>query len=310
MSPEQSVHELRREMYKEFAEGFEKELKSISLAQTDPGFQGVAGEAAFRAWLKDQLPSRIDPLSGAIVTQKSDPSHQRDCVLFDRVDCAVFRTIGSQADLLPIEGVVGAIEVNTGGSGATRQKILKDAAKLSELGTLFRDERVALLPKLERLGPAPHVGATLTNEIFVRRQTFSLPPLLLLFAESIEGSLLDYAEALAEHNEQTSVGASVDGLFILDQGFALHQNEEGWAHHRIAGLSFAARPAPGWEVLLKLVSTVWSHLWKGPYGVPNLRGYYTDQSYFTDVEYPECSVVSSESYVTQAAEGMATTHAL
>lgn len=299
----EEVRRRRREMFESIGRKLSAELEVAALGKTDRGMQGGGAEGGFREWLASLLPNRFAVISGAIVSAGTDPTTQRDCIIWDAFDCAPFRRIGGLPDLLPVEGVVGAVEINTGATGATAEKIKHDAAKLTEVGRVSREFRLPALPIPERIHPAPHLGGSIPVPWWVMRQTFDIPPLLLIFAESIRGNLADYAANLASHNASTTLGASVDGLFVLDQGFALHLDTNGWAHHRIPGAPLATMDAQPWEVLLKLVTVVWSHLWKGPYRIPDLSPYYADEKYFGEFERPRIKIVSDEAYVAQSEPG-------
>ena len=97
----------RREMFKSVGKRLAADLEAASGGDTDTEVQGGAGESAFREWLGKQLPNRFSAVSGAVVSKNDPPTTQRDCVIFDASECPVFRQIGGQPDLYPIEGVVG-----------------------------------------------------------------------------------------------------------------------------------------------------------------------------------------------------------
>ncbi len=145
------------------------------------------GESAFREWLGKQIPSRFNAVSGAVLSKTNPPTTQRDCLIFDTGECPMFRQVGGQPDLYPVEGIVGCIEINTGKSGAPYGKLLQDCEKLSEIGRLCRD-RNPLLPKAVRLSPLQIPNAiTISNDTHVGLQSFLLPPILCLFTETIIG---------------------------------------------------------------------------------------------------------------------------
>jgi len=282
------------------------DLRLAAESGTDTGVTGTGGEAAFRKWIGTQLPRRYIATGGSIVSAHTPPTNQRDCLLFDTIDCAAFRTMGDHPDLFPIEGIVGAIELNTGRSGATRDKVLHDAQKLAEIGMLAKRHAIPPLPTLERLEPI-HVGQpTLSNPMFVARRMCPPLPFLFIFAQSIRGSLDEYARAIVTHNLKTTIGESVDGLFVLDQGYALHLDRSGWSTMRLPQIPLAIVHGEAWEVLLKLIITVWSHLWKATHLIADLGQYYASFGWFEDNERPRAEIVSGEDYAQQSEEGFLT----
>ena len=299
--------ENRREMFKSFGKRLEAELDLVSLGNTDTQIQGESGERSFRNWLNEQLPKRFHAASGAVISANNPPTTQRDCVIFDSSDCPVFRQVGGQPDLYPIEGAVGCIEINTGKSGAPYEKLLHDCEKLSEVGQLGKDRR-PLLPNTVRLSPVNVQNrSTIPDELFVLHQSFLLPPILYIFAEKIRGSLPETARRIMIHNKSVAIGASVDGVFVLDEGFILHcASNEGWHHHRLPGMPLAYMKAEPWEVLLKMISIVWNHLWKGPYLSADLGAYYADKNYFIANEMPRVQFIDDQKYQSQQEEGFVT----
>ena len=294
-------------MFKSIGKRLVADLEAVSIGDTDTDVQGAAGEAAFRDWLGRQLPTRFAPVSGAVLSKNHPPTTQRDCLVFDRTECPVFRQIGGQPDLYPIEGVVGCIEINTGKSGATSEKLLHDCRKLSEIGGLARDSN-PLLSKVVRLTPLQIPGNnTISSELYVGQQQHLLPPILYLFAERVRASLKDLAESIASHNKSVAVSAGVSGAFVLETGVILHiAPNEGWNHARLTGMNLAYMNAEPWEVLLKMVSIVWNHLWKGPYLSPDLGPYYADKAYFLEQEMPRIVVLSDADYLAQTESGFVT----
>ena len=144
--------------------------------------------------------------------------------------------------------------------------------------------------------------------MWVSRQHFSGPPLLLIFAESLRGNLRELATRLAVHNRGVSLSESVDGAFILNKGFILHlEPGTGWNVHRLTGFPLGWMQADPSQVLLKLMTIIWNYLWKGPceFG-PEMSGYYADQAYFLEVEQPRVHVLEDTDYLSQTEPGFAT----
>jgi hypothetical protein len=80
----------------------------------------------------------------------------------------------------------------------------------------------------------------------------------LIFAEQINGNLVESARRIMASNKTVGVRASVAGVFVLQQGFALHPSSDHtvWNATRQPGDAFACLAATPGEVLLKLQSVI------------------------------------------------------
>jgi len=303
----EEIYANRREMFESIGKRLVVDLEAVSKGDTDTDIQGRAGEAAFREWLEKQLPTRFRTISASVLAYDALPTTERDCIIFDVGECPFFRQSGSLPDVLPIEGVIGSIEINTGRSGATYDKLLHDCEKLSKIG-LLSASRLSPMAKAAKLSPLKIPGTdTIQKEIGVTQQAYRLPPVLYVFAERIQGKLSELANRIAQHNKAVPVSASVGGAFILNEGFILHTAPgDGWNVSRLLGSPLAYMEAEPWEVLLKLVSTVWSRLRNETYTSPDLGPYYARKEYFLNVEMPRCVVLDDTGYTSQQEAGFAT----
>lgn len=306
MQEKQRLQEQRRVLFRSVGERLLADLRAAVEGETDTEVQGRAGDAAFRKWLQDQIPNRFRVVTGTVLSPQTAPTTERDCLVFDGDQSPTFRQIGGRPDMFPIEGVVASVEINTGHSGASYAKLLHDAKKLSDIGKL---QRGPPLPKPARLSPlVADGGATIPGELWVSTQQFPLQPLLLIFAESLRGNLPELCTRVAAHNRTVSIRESVDGVFILNQGFVLHLAPgQGWNVQRLAGFPLGWMEVEPWEVLLKLMSIIWNYLWKGPceFG-PDLGSYYADQAYFLEVEQPRLKILDDTDYLSQTEAGFVT----
>lgn len=297
------MQEQRRALFRSVGERLVADLRAAAEGNTDTDVQGRAGEQAFRKWLQEQLPHRFQVLTGAVLSEGAGPTTERDCLIFDGDQSPAFRQIGGRPDLLPIEGLVASIEINTGAAGTSYAKLLRDADKLSQVGKL---QRTAPLPKAMRLLPLViEGGRTVQSELWVSRQHFPVGPLLFIFAESLRGNLPELARRVAAHNRTVTLTESVDGVFVLNRGFILHLAPgQGWNVHRLPGFPLALMEAEPWEILLKLTTTLWNYLWKGwcEFG-PDLGAYYADKAYFLEVEQPRTNILDDAAYVAQLEAG-------
>lgn len=299
------MQEERRSIFRSVGDRLLADLRGAATGQADTQIHGRAAEKAFRAWLQEQLPKRFDVMKGEVLSARAGPTGEMDCLVVDGDQSPVFRQIG-KPDLFPIEGVVVSVELNSGSSGTAYKKLLHDAAKLSEVGKL---RGTPPLPKPMKLSPLKRgAPATIERELVVSRQHFSGPPLLLLFAESLRGNLQQLTTRLAAHNKSSALSDSIDGAFILNKGLILHVHPaKGWNVNRITGFPLAWMEAEPWEVLLKLMTMIWSYLWKGPceFG-PEMSSYYHDDAYFLEVEHPRINVLDDADYLSQTEAGFGT----
>ena len=300
------MQEQRRALFKSVGDRLLADLRGAAAGRTDTQVQGRAAENAFREWLKNQLPKRFDVVKGAVLSPREGPTGEMDCLVVDSGQAPAFRQVGGKPDLLPIEGVVASIEINSGSSGTSYVKLMQDAGKLAEVGRL---RGMSPLPKPIKLSPLLGEGLNTTDrDLWVSRQHFSGPPLLFIFAESLRGNLRELATRLAIHNRGVSLSESVDGAFILNKGFILHlEPGTGWNVHRLTGFPLGWMQADPSQVLLKLMTIIWNYLWKGPceFG-PEMSGYYADQAYFLEVEQPRVHVLEDTDYLSQTEPGFAT----
>ena len=305
MSPEE-----RFRIYEKIAEQLRSSYEELRLQGLDSGLAGSSAEKILVAWLKEWLPLRVDVRGGAVISRKGGPTTQRDALLFDRLECPVFRRIGD-TDLLPIEGVVGAIELNYGLSTGYK-KLLRDAAKLSEIKALARARlrRAAMVVSHLQVGRDPeHV----TQKERVETTTLHLPqegrPILLIFAEQLEGTLSECAHRLVEHNKSVGVGESVDGLFVLRQGYALHYNEARRViTQRLPGSHFRCRSTSEGEVLLRMQDILLTHLYMaGKVHPEGFRSYVSGEEE-RELEHPVEEPVSDAKYAEQTDDDLLMTN--
>jgi hypothetical protein len=126
-------------------------------------------------------------------------------------------------------------------------------------------------------------------------------PLLLVFAEQVSGDLRVCSRRLMEHNKSGGVRESVDGLFVLRQGFALHLDPQrmGWATSRMPGAHFAYLEATPGEVLLKLQSVTLKHLFVAGKVHPGGFDSYLSAPGQAEREVARSSLVSDDAYLAQ-----------
>ena len=232
----------------------------------DSSSKGKKCEAEFRKWLQQFLPKRVEVIDGVIVDKQTNPTPQRDVIIFDHYHCPIFKEDqqgGEDINILPIEGVVGLVEVNA--SVAETKKLIADVDKIFEM------------KRLQPLTEPP------------KKICYQLPPDMKLlthypaqmcrfgyvFAHDTKVSLETLAEHIAARNLTLQTDYSVDGVFVLKKGMILHGIPEGWTTTRMAGGRLFSLEAEAWDVLLTMVSMINQHLALGAAGnVPPLEEYF------------------------------------
>jgi hypothetical protein len=253
----------RQKLFDEIANGFLAQYNKIRTLGLDAGLKGTASENILREWIDHWLPKRMSLKNGAVISITDGPTDQMDCLLFDSFESPVFHNIGG-VEILPIEGVYGGIEINFGESTAYT-KIKKDCTKLSRLAELSTN-RIRRVPLV-----FSHIPGNIINTYNVQQAIDSLAyhvahstskPLLLIFAEQINGTLKEAAERIMIHNKQVGIPKSIDGLFVLKLGFALHvaQNNAGWNTSRMHGDRFVILETNEGNVLSRFQNIILGNL--------------------------------------------------
>jgi hypothetical protein len=253
--------------------------------------------------MQQWLPKRVAIHNGQIFSVNRDPLTQRDCILFDDMESPVYEQKGSVV-LVPIEGVLGAVEVNSG-ENTTYQKIGRDATKLSEIAEMAQDRLPPAAQAQSHLPPTVNMATVsseqLISSLFLHR-TIPGKPHLVIFAEQLDGSLLECCRRLKEHNKKVGINQSVDALFVLRQGFAAHLDPQqaGWTTSRLPGSSFACLQARPGTVLLRMQSLILMNLYLAGKVYPGGFDRYTARTGQAEQEVAACSRVSDEDYVRQS----------
>ena len=292
----------RQEMYEQVAAALTARYNEVRAARLEGGLAGTSAETILIDWIKQWLPGRISIRNGAVISVTDGPTNQMDCLLFDHIECPVFQRIG-QTDILPVEGVSGAIEMNYG-ENTSYNKLITDAQKLTMLGHLavsrLRRPGVAMSHLPLDVDPSSATTEQVLNGLTFH-QGHDLRPLLLIFAEQLSGSLHEAATRIMSHNKKTGVRFSVDGLFVLKQGIALHmdENKKGWTLQRLRGGEFGCLNASEGHVLLKLQNVVLTHLYLSGKTHPKGFDAYTAMTSQGEQEIGSATIISDQEYSDQ-----------
>lgn len=296
------VVQRRIEVYEQVAAGLTAEYNQLRSVGVDPGMAGTSAESVLVGWLKKWMPGRISVENGAVISVRDEPTNQMDCLLFDHIESPIFQRTGNAA-ILPVEGVVGAIEMNYG-ENTTYGKLNLDAQKLEQLGRRAVHQLQRAAVALTHLPIDKDPSSASREELIAgleKHMGHDQGPQLLIFVEELRGDLQEAAVRLMVHNKKVGVRFSVDGLFVLKQGFVLHidSSKKGWNSKRLAGAELGFSSVSEGQVLIKLQSVLLQYFYQ--VGKTHPRGFdaYTSQTGQGEREVRAAQVVSDEEYVAQ-----------
>lgn len=296
------VIQRRVELYEQVAAGLAAEYSQLRSANVDTGMAGASAESVLVGWLKKWIPGRISVENGAVISVRDEPTNQMDCLLFDHIESPIFQRIGNLA-ILPVEGVVGAIEMNYG-ENTTYAKLSRDAQKLEQLGRMAVGRLRRAAVALTHLPIDKDSSSASAEELIAgleKHMGHDQGPQLLIFVEELRGDLQEAAVRLMNHNKRVGVPFSVDGLFVLRQGFVLHvdSNKKGWNAKRLAGAELGFSSISEGQVLLKLQNVLLKHFYLAGKTHPPGFDAYTAQTDQGEREVRAAKVVSDEEYAAQ-----------
>lgn len=254
-------------LWKKIGERLLKDFEALHKSEyLDTGMKGRRGEGYFRKWLSLWLPKKIELVEGVIVEKDTNPTDQRDVIIFDSLNCPIFKedNDGSRdINILPIEGVIGTIEINS--STVKVDKIIKDIEKISEIKKF---KPLSEPPKAICFKPPPEPDIKDCYSIQMQKLGY-------VFALDCEVSLATLADRVKAKNLGLGMDHSIDAIFILNKGCILHGNDNGWTTTRLSEQNLFYMEMEPWDVLLTLVSMINHHLALGARGnIPSLEEYF------------------------------------
>ncbi len=110
------------------------------------GVKGGEAEKLVRKFLNDHLPGRFRAGSGFIVDRKDTVSRQTDVIIYDALNCPVYR-VSEEGGVYPSDNVAGVVEV-------------KSSLNKAELDNAW--EKVASVKALHKT-PEPDMGSFITT---------------------------------------------------------------------------------------------------------------------------------------------------
>jgi hypothetical protein len=217
-------------------------LEEIRRTFSQGGDKGTAVENAFRQFLREYLPRRLDVGAGEIVDSKNHRSTQTDIVIVDEDHPHTFTA--DQPGLFFIEGVSAAGEAKTIVTSEELERTIENS---------FRFKQLEMMPGLNTL--------TSSNPSDLGR-FYKCPPYFLVSFESQldMASVLDRIETFLKKKGLgvDAVNTVLDAVFILDKGWAMNFGDgQGSLQFVLSGKDELAK---GWvqqnsnQVLFELIS--------------------------------------------------------
>ena len=169
------------------------------------GLKGDEAARLVRMFLNDHLPKRFMAGAGFIIDQRDQISKQTDVVIYDAMNCPVYRA-SEEAAIFPADNVAAVVEVK---SRIDKEKFKEAAANINVAKSLAKTRP----PDLPFLVQAQTLGC-----LFAFDSGISL--------ETLENH---YRESLAEHG----LGRQIDLILVHDQAVitlaAKHPSMDHWA---------------------------------------------------------------------------------
>ncbi|RJN31878.1 DUF6602 domain-containing protein [Nesterenkonia natronophila] len=185
------------------AESLRLELKNIRDNFDHNGIKGTSAEEKFHDFLRRHLPDSVGITSGEVVDVDGGRSGELDVILFDKPRTPMlFGEKGSRNHSVPVEGIIGVIEVKTRLKKHMVSDLIKSCQKVKTL------QKKAFLPgglvrKRERYG-----------------QTYTdMPVYYSVFAFESEGS---YAGVFNDSQMEILPQERVDTVCYLDRGIGIN----------------------------------------------------------------------------------------
>jgi hypothetical protein len=182
--------------------------------------KGLGNEQALRELLSDFLPLRYGVGKGKVVNGDGEMSRHLDVIIYDALGCPTLFVDENRNQILPIEGVFGAIEVKTTLTATTLAEAFDSLSSVHCLAPRrdrSRNDLVTACP--------PYLG------VFAFNDTRPLTTVVSQFEElskqhTAERSFESYSTKSPGFADCTGDQHMVSSLHILNKG-AIHQNLDG-----------------------------------------------------------------------------------
>lgn len=190
-------------IYQATAKRMQADLERLRAGLDHAGTKGSAAEEIVRDFLKEALPRSLGITVGQVIDADGNLSGQSDVIIYDALATPmIFSSAQAGQRTVPIEGVVGVIEVKSKLRKGDLEQIVSHAATLKAM------ERRAFMPE----------GFSVHREMY--GQTWDvLPVLYSVFAFESDGL---YAHELNQLQADTPLHLRLDNLCVLDRGLLVN----------------------------------------------------------------------------------------
>lgn len=176
----------RDEIFTQAAQRLRSEFEELSTVPHN-ALKGGEAEDLVRKFLRDHLPRRFGVGSGFLIDPDDSVSRQSDVVIFDAIDCPVYRT-SEDAGIFPSNNVAAVVEVK---SRITKERLRSAFENIAEAKSLKKHGHI----------PSPF-----------RNQTYGC-----IFAFDSELSLDSTLGAYSELMREFGIGHHPDLMVVLDK---------------------------------------------------------------------------------------------
>lgn len=188
-------------------------IKLSRAAVEHRGAKGGAVESAARNFLRDHLPDSIGIAHGEVIDRQGDTSSQLDVILYDAQKTPILFSDKEEGNrVVPVEGVIAAIEVKTNLQTKDIPKLAESARKLKSLdrSAYYRQPNPIITETTEGFGESWDV----------------LPPMYFILGfDGPEMSTL--ASTIARECRQQPLQRRIDMACVIQRGLVANSKEDG-----------------------------------------------------------------------------------
>ncbi len=186
-----------------------------------PGLKGSSFEEAFRRFLREYLPARLDVSTGAIVDSTGQSSRQIDAIISDAAKTPIFYRSGDER-VVPVEGVYAVIEVK---AKLTVAELKRSFENMKSVRELRREAHLSFTPFSQ------------TRTLYGRGWTDTWPLHFFVFAYD-STPLMTLMKKLSEMHARDDLPpwSRIDTVCVLNRGVIFNQLPNGL---------YGALPEPG-----------------------------------------------------------------
>jgi hypothetical protein len=199
----------RKEIFSQAAKKLRKDFEELKATILHAGLKGGEAEDLVRRFLQSHLPKRFDAGSGLIIDPLDRMSKQTDVIIYDALNCPVYRA-SEKAAILPSDNVAAVVEVKSRLDKEKMRDAFENARSVKGLVKTTNDGAMAK--------PVGEPDPKTPNPIESGNRLVTLQTLCCLFV--FETSLT--LEKLSEHYHSSireyGLGRHIDMVLVLDKG--------------------------------------------------------------------------------------------